>query len=528
MAMLQVQYFFRPAQKEFFGLARLSSGFFMLAFFLAVASGYGFDGRVLGTDLDLEGFVPFPAKPLVSWQWTAEEKKMAGQFSSMELVRNPDGEMLWTLRVSPEIPFKRPYLETLYLGVKYFPPEADAIRMMVKAVAGKMIFSMGGPTAYFGNSDVFLRPVFVDASKDGSEWRTVEFSLHDGLLRNFRRSGFSTKAPWIYYARWAQEPTRFYLFKGSGGEMQIKNVEIVTKDIARPFPAFSEGDVVRVATLAEFKSPADGEKAFTALVGDVGKEFDLSWSQAKPVPHPPAEIQIATSDRDAGNILRAKGLFLEEVGAVGVAISDAQEGEGLLFRIKADTEAMHLMIPAVPCQPVDFLIYESTGPFDWKPFLASQELRNGPGKGYDRNLTFEKLKGMPGLSLAIYHARRFLPKGQWCDAAIPFADFLCIYGSGDLAASFQRQLPPDPKKLVAAALLASWPRTGRFETGLALREISLVKFRGELGSRKSYFQFPDAGSLRSVKSPKGGYSILLAPGETDLSPELKQFLGGLD
>ena len=82
----------------------------------------------------------------------------------------------------------------------------------------------------------------------------MEFSLHDGLLRNFRRAGFSGNAPWIYYARWAQEPTRFYVFKGSGGEIQIKDLEIIFKGMGQPFPAFSRDDVIAVATLADFSA----------------------------------------------------------------------------------------------------------------------------------------------------------------------------------------------------------------------------------------------------------------------------------
>ena len=486
-------------------------------------------GGVLGTDRDLEGFAPFSAKPLTSWQWTAEEKSRAGQFSGMSLVRDSSGGMLWTLRVSPDIPFKRPYLETLDLGIKYFPPEADAIRMKVKAVSGKMIIGPGGPTAYFGNSDAFLRPVFLDASKDGSEWRTVEFSLHEGLLRNFRRAGLSANAPWIYYARWAQEPTRFYVFKGSGGEIQIKDLEIVTKGIAKPFPVFAEGDVIPVATLADFRSATAAGKTFTALVGESGKEFELSWAPTEKIPHPPAEIQIA-DDREAGRALHSRGLFLEEMSAAGVTLANSADGDGLLFRIRAETEAASWMLPAIPCQPLDFLIYVSTDPsaFDWKPFSPPRELLEGPRKGYGRNLTHDKLKGMPGLSLAIYHARRFVSKGRWCDLAIPFADFLCIYGSGDLSANFQRQLPPDPRKLLAAAVLASWPRKGRFETSIDIQKISLVKFQGESGRLRSYYQFPDPSALRSVKSPQGGFSILLAPGETDLPPDLKKLLESLD
>ena len=401
--------------------------------------------------------------------------------------------------------------------------------MKVKAISGKMIIGFGGPTAYFGNSDVFLRPICVDAATAGPEWRTVEFSLHYGLLRNFRRASFGATAPGIYYARWAQEPTYCYIFKGSGGEIQVKDVEIVAHDIAKPFPVFGADDTTPVATLADFQSADATGKIFTALIGETDKEFDLSWNQQKPIQHPPAEIQI-TNDSTAGRILHTRGLFLEEVSAVGVILAGTRSGDGLRFRVKADTAAVNWMIPAVQCQPLDFLLYESTAPatFDWRQFRPSPELRQGPGKGYDCNLTCTKLKSVANLSLAIYHARRFVPKGEWSELTIPVADFLCIYGSGDLTDRFQGQCPPDPRRLVAAVVLAPWPRQGRSETSIDIRDVSLVKFKQADGNRRSYFQFPDPASLKSVKSRQGGYSCLLSPGETNLPPVIKKLLDDLD
>ncbi|MFZ4694827.1 MAG: hypothetical protein ACOYMV_06845 [Verrucomicrobiia bacterium] len=491
--------------------------------------GWGGDSRVLGTDRDLDGLAAFPARSVVSWRWSVEEKQQADQFSRMELTRDSAGAMLWTLRIAPAIPFKRPYLEILSLGNAYFPPEADALRMKVRAVSGRMILGFGGPTAYFGNSDVFLRPICVEAAGDGSEWRTVEFSLHHGLFRNFRRAGFSENAPWIYYARWTQEPTWLYVFKGSGGEVHLKDLEIVAHGLARPFPVFGAEEVIPVATLADFAAPTAEERIFTALITGNDQEFDASWSQKQPVVHPPPDLRFVT-DREEGRILRGTGRFLEEMSAVGVRLSSSGEGDGLRFRIKVDTEASSVMVPAVQCQPLDFLLYESLDPavFDWRPFMPSAGLRAGPGKGYDLNLAYGRLKSVAGLSMAIYHARRFLPKGRWSDTTLPFADFLCIYGCGSLSDRFHGQLSPDPRKLVAAVVLAPWPRKGRAETALDLREISLVKFKGEPESRRSYFQFPDAAHLKSVRSAKGGFSFLLAPGESDLPRETRAVLDALD
>ena len=65
-------------------------------------------------------------------------------------------------------------------------------------------------------------------------------------------------------------------------------------------------------------------------------------------------------------------------------------------------------------------------------------------------------------------------------------------------------------------------------TAIDIREIALVKFQQADGNRRSYFQFPDATLLKNIKSRKGGFSALLAPGETDLPLAVKNLLDELD
>ena len=496
---------------------------------LSLAVGGG-EARVLATDRVLDGLSPFPPRPLVSWQWTPEQKQQAGTFSRTELIRDSSGEILCSLRVSSTLPFKRPYLEVLNLGIKYLPPEADAIRLKIKAISGRCIVGFGGPTAYFGNSDAFLRPLFIDHAKDGPEWKTVECSLHQGLFRNFRRSSFSTDAPWIYYARWTQEPTFLYVYKGSNGEIQFKDVQIISRGLARPFASPGPEPLQTIATLADFR-PASTGSFFTALIADTAKELAASWDPAQKLAHPPADICL-TNDPAGQGILKTRGRYLEEMSAVGIKVKAATGGNGLQFRMKIETQATNMVLPAEAAEPVDILLYAASDPatFDWGPFLTPAELRgeNGTGKGYDMNLSYEKLRTTPGLSLAIYHARRFVPKGQWRDLVIPCADFLCLYGCGAMSNAFQRQGRPDPGKLVAIAILAPWPRRGRHETGIELQDIRLVNIAGGDGSGCSYYQYPEAEGLKLIKSPRGKYAFQLAPGETALPPELQEFLQTLD
>ena len=264
------------------------------------------------------------------------------------------------------------------------------------------------------------------------------------------------------------------------------------------------------------------------MIGENDKEFDLSWNHKEPIQHPPAEIKIV-HDQVAGRVLHACGLFLEEVSAVGVALTNSQAGDGLRFRVKVDTEAVNLMVPAVQSQPLDFLLYATATPstFDWRPFLPAPDLAKLV-QGYDRNLTCTKLSHVPNLSLAIHHARRFVAKGQWRDITIPFSDFLCIYGCGDLTNRFHGQLPPDSRKLIAVAVLAPWPRQGRWPTAIDIQGITLMKLKQTDGNRRSYFQFPDVTNLKTIKSRQGGFSILLSPGETNLPVAMKRLLDELE
>ena len=485
--------------------------------------------RVIGTDRDLEGLAAFSARPVVSWLWNKDEIKQAGLWSRTELNRDSSGAMLWTLQISPTIPFHRPYLEILNLGIKYFPPEADAIRLKVKAVSGIMIISFGGPTAYFGNSDAFLRPITVVATTNQPEWQTVEFSLHHGLLRNFRRAGSSIQAPWIYYARWAQEPTWFYLFKGSHGEIQMKDLEIVANGIAHPFPEYQPADITEVSDLERVNSSHSLDKAFTALLGVDDKEFDLSWNSPGPIIHPPLTLNFTTNS--AGEtIVQGRGRFLEEVSGLGLLLHPAERGTGIRFRLKVESSAKNMMVPSVSCQPVDFLLYESAdfSAFNWRPFAPSAELRSGPSRGYDLNLTYAKFKSLPQLSLATYHARRFVPTGQWCDVIVPLADFLCLYGSGNRTGQFLHQLAPDPRQLIAAVTLLPWPRSGRSDATIAIKDLTLVELKSDSGIQTSFFQSPDPGKLKHCQSRKNGYSFLLAPGEDELPPAIQQLLDRME
>ena len=471
--------------------------------------------RILATDRDLDGLVPSGPKSISSWRWTPEQKAGAHRYSQMEISRDSAGRLLWTLRVAPDIPFVLPYLEVLSLGNKYFPPEADAIRMKIRAVSGSLLLSFGGPTAYFGNSDVLLRPLRVDAEKDGDAWRTVEFSLHHGQLRNFRRAGYSENSPAIHYARWAQEPTYAYLLRGSAGEAHIRDIEILAKGLARPFPQIETARVEKTALLADFASPTDRAKAFTVLMGETDEEF-----RTPPLLHPPARLGEASDPRE-GSFLEAAGRFREEVSAVGVELPALPGGDALGLRLRVESSLPVSMLPDTETHPVDILLFTAPDPrtFEWRPFNRPPEQTGDSHPRFDRNLTFRKLKSIPECSLAIYHARRFVPPRQWENVFVPFEDFACLYGQGACLDSFKNQLPPDSARVIAAALVSPWPRRGQPQTTLGLRTISLIRRTEGYPLEHSYYRPSPAPLLRPHK---GRFAFSLLPGETSIPADLLQ------
>lgn len=462
---------------------------------------------VLATTSDLDGLELFGPRPITSWRWSPQQKADASRFSEMSISSDGSSSPIWKIRVDPEIPFVLPYLEVLSLGANYLPPEADAIRMKVRAISGTIHLTFGGPTAYFGNSDVFLRPVEITAHQKPSDWATIELSLHEGLIRNFRRPSFSRTSPTIHYTRWTQEPTYAYLLRGSAGEAHITDIEIISHGCSQPFPDIALSQTTNPHPIADLSSKHHTSKLFTALIGDTETEF-----VSNPDQHPPATIMHFT-DPTEGPVAQVKGRFLEEVSAIGVEIPPDTRGDTLHLRARIDSPIPSRIAPNVPAQPLDILLYESPDPsrFNGSPFVRPTGSAAHDATRFDRNLSHANLLKHQDLPLAIYQARRFTPPATWTDTLIPLEDFVCIHAQGSLTERFQRQLPPQPTHLISVALVPPWPRKGRPETTITLHHIQLVT-RINPGTRRSYFQSPITTLLRGAKDR---YAFQLLSGEQE-------------
>jgi len=147
-------------------------------------------------------------------RWSEDFRQRARAWSRIEVVAEGAGKAL-RVNVSDPQAFTSGAGSFLRLAL-CFPPEADALRIRLKVLSGQISIYIGGPTAYYGNSDVFTEPQTIRAMAK-PEWVEVVCNFNHPTWRNCRRSGFSTDAPRNYYNRWAQEHAGVFLAPDSLG-----------------------------------------------------------------------------------------------------------------------------------------------------------------------------------------------------------------------------------------------------------------------------------------------------------------------
>jgi len=402
------------------------------------------------------------------------------------------------------------------LKIPHFPPEADAVRLRCKVLQGRFMLSVGGPVIQSGTSDVFSEPVEVTAA-NCAEWRTIDLSLNHRLLRNFRRARYSKDSPTIYQTRWGQE--NFYVMglQRSEGILLIDQIELVSLGEGKPFPRFAAGDIRQVRMIADFETNDDRRKVATVLHGYDGGQgqedtFTQSWLRepdrpngarwadktGKKLVHEPVTLALADGGLHGKRSLAASAHFAEEhsfalIKAPGEPAANALK---VILRVKGRNRDLRPNSPNYWGMAIDFLALVSpeNTPLSWRALAASDELRRGPGPGFDYEFS---LKRAQGISYGYYHARRLLQEGEWTTLIIPFADFACGFGQGELADAFRRQLPLQP------AQLAGFMFTGpiRFDMEILIDEISYVHVPGPPESLRSYWQVPDVSATRLEKHP---------------------------
>lgn len=426
----------------------------------------------------IETFDAFPVygngrqlSPITFWRWSEEEKRKAGDFSQLELASAPGvtGEAL-KISVRQALPRGLDFFALWSTGLDYLPPETTAIRMKARVASGRFTLSVGGPTAYFATSDVRAEPQVLEPS---DEWQTVTFSLVSDLERNYRRPIFSSESPVIYYTRWIQEPMRLLIGVDSLGELWLDEIELIASGEGTDFPDYTEETV---KLLAE----SDLSRAFTFATDD--REFDLSHTPGKEPMRKPAILE-------GRGPLAARQRGLEEMSFIGIP-THCPEGTNA-FRLTMKLEHAGTFEELA----VDVLaLVAPAGKFTWEQTKAAEPQ---PG-GYDYCLSPQRTSG---LSWGFYHARRAVRKGEVTTLVIPFTDFVCGHGSGELRERHQLQQPLAADEVMAVALVSPYRQRGA-DTNFTIEKIQAVSVLPPAdGIGTSYPQVPDLSKIRLEMRP---------------------------
>ncbi|GEP43212.1 hypothetical protein BGE01nite_25030 [Brevifollis gellanilyticus] len=437
-------------------------------------------------------------------RWTEEFRQRARAWSSIEVTPEGSGKALRVCVSDPQA-FTAGAGSFLRLA-PYYPPETDALRLRVKVLTGQVSIYVGGPTAYYGNSDVYSEPQTIHASAK-LEWVEIICHLNHPTWRNYRRSGFSTEAPRNYYNRWAQEDVGVFLAPDSLGECLIDDIEILALGEGKPFASFAPEQVQEVKQIVTFE---DGklDHVFNLYMAAAEAEwFDESWIRSRHLRFKPMQLEVNDSGLKGLNVLECKGATAEEVQCTGVRTSGADaNGIRLTINVHAPGQSNSL-VGAGAIVPMDFLVFVAADgqAFPWESLEPSAELRAKGGPGFDYNLTHRVIAARKDLNFAIYQTRRYLKPDEWTHLVLPTADFTCIYGQGSMRDRFLNHDDLRSEEVIAFAWLNPWCRQGRRDEPVttSVEKLSFVKVPGTAAEHRSFWQVPDVKQLqhRDEESP---------------------------
>jgi hypothetical protein len=440
------------------------------------------------------------AAGVVMWSWSEEVKKQAKTFSQVQVIEQ-EGARALSLTVTDKMPWgANESYRVMPVGPDLLSPLVDAVRIRCKVVEGEVSISVGGPTIYFGHSDVMTEPVKLSA-KDGQGWRDVVVKLDDRLVRNFRRAGFAKDSPVIYYTRWVQEPMGLYVHKGSVGTVLIEKVEVLNQGRGRATATFAEKDVKVVSEIAGFGEAKDVERVFTATheSADFSGPAKLTRANWKPGV---VGLKAEAGDGHAG-VLTVEQQGAEEVVFTGMKVTGEKEANAIALDIKVSNPL------AIQEVSVDWVLYAAPvgKGLDWEKLRAPMEWRGEKDKSFD---FYMSEKGMRGESYALYHARRAMPNGKWVRVIVPLADFVCVYGAGEMKESMEKQTPVDGAQVVALGWLPSF-RQNKRATTFEIDRVQWVKVPGEGAALRSFWQVDPAKVKLEPWGERGAKEMVGAP-----------------
>ncbi len=481
-------------------------------------------GRVIGVleDFDKVPSGQFQKGFLESWRWTNEVRARARDSSQLEIVDAPEGKgKHLRVRIKDEKILAGDALSLLRL-TQFFPPEADAVRIRIRVTSGQAVIYVGGPTAYYGNSDVFSEAETIRAG-DQPAWVDVVCNFNHPTWRNYRRAGFSTDAPRNYYNRWAQEPLGVFVAAGTHGEFFIDRIEVVALGEGQPFAAFAPGQIRKTKTIADFESD-QLDRTFSLYMADGEAEwFEQSWKREKPLRFMPQQLSIIDSGANGKRSLACTGSTAEEVHCIGIRTGGDSKANALAVRMAvAAPDQDNTLVGAGLMVPIDFLVIVAPAgrDFPWQRFAPSDELRAFKGPGFDYQFSYRTIRDYADVDFAVYQTRRYLKPSEWATLVLPAADFTCIYGHGLYRRRLIDHKPLTCDDVIAVAWLNPWCRVGKRDANVTTQidELSFVHVPGSAAQQRSFWQVPDVKNLqyRDSTSPRGRFRHIALP--EDLGP----------
>jgi len=374
-------------------------------------------------------------------------------------------------------------------GDFFLPPETDAVRVRIKVLEGEFRLFVTAETIFLSSlGNVHCSDQTVRPAQDG-RWQTVDFPLYKTLSRDFYAYSYlaNPKAP-VYFSRWNQHCPKLAFSMGSHGKVLIDRLELISHGMSKPYPVFKKGDVRTVAMIADFEDERAESASFTvymterkdALDGPVPPDF-------KGKKNDPAAVLTRTNDAQRGNqILEYTKQFLEEKSYVGFRLPQTKDANAFAMKLYLE----HLSGDKRTILPFDFIFFAApdaatAARFPFAAFASPAGWRRDADFGYTYYLPKELLAHT---SVSFYQVRRGIRHKEWNDVVIPFADLVCVYGTGSMEEDYLAQKPIRPENIFAVLLATPHYPLGYAKTRHRIDDVRLVKVSGTDDQLRSYWQ----------------------------------------
>ena len=393
-------------------------------------------------------------------------------------------------------------------GWDYLRPDIDEVRVRLKVVSGHFLLAAGCINLAFAPSDAFTDFRILDESVDG--WQTVRLSLNKNLIRNYRRSDFTKRLPYISISRWIQEPLQLYLFRSGSGELLVDRVDLVATGQGLSYPQPVTGQIVPVATVADFETTNDMALAFSYST------VALNLSGPQPTNYtkvnqntsgnivvagksiqwflPPRRAWVAQSTNGSYS-MEVKQTGYESYAFTGLQLPNPDGANAIQLTVRADhaSTLTNLVLDFVACAAPP----ASRATFPWtncQPPLAWLA---------DTNLNFALCLSETNTwkeSYALYHLRRTVTNGQWIRVLLPLDDFAGVYACNAGTNLLNYGQPLRSTNLLYLGFFSPY-RQLKAETRLLIDDVSLVWVDLPPEQLRSFWQPPVITNAQLIALP---------------------------